>query len=309
MKILSKADILSILETIDIQELLKNQEHGFIAYSEKKAVIPPVGHLEFAQPPGDVHIKYGYIDDVDTYVIKIASGFYENPQLNLSTSNGMMIACKKTTGEIESILLDEGHLTDVRTGLAGAVVAKALTPKTVDRIGVIGTGIQARMQVQYALEYVPCKKILVYGRNTDKAQTYARDIENMGCTVNIANSPQEVAQNSQYIITTTPAKEPLLFWDDIQPGTHITAMGSDSPGKQELDSAILEQADLVVCDSITQCSTQGELQHLKRKDVHEIGDVLQNRYTRKEKDITVADLTGVAVQDIMIVHSVLQKKT
>jgi len=100
--------------------------------------------LIFEKPPGDTHIKYGYIKGDPFFVIKIASGFYENPTLGLPSSSGLILVFSQTTGIVESILLDEGFLTDLRTALAGRIVAKYLAPGQIDCIGVVGTGIQAR---------------------------------------------------------------------------------------------------------------------------------------------------------------------
>ena len=85
--------------------------------------------------------------------MKIASGFYKNPALGISSSNGLNLVFNQKTGVLETILLDEGYLTDVRTAIAGAVVAKYLAPDTVKSIGIIGCGIQARLQLKYLKTY------------------------------------------------------------------------------------------------------------------------------------------------------------
>ena len=107
-----------------------------------------MGELSFNDPPGDVHIKYGYITGDEYYVIKIASGFWNNEQLGISNGQGMMLLFKQQTGQCEAILLDDAYLTDVRTAVAGAICAELFTNE-VNCIGVLGTGLQARMQVQY----------------------------------------------------------------------------------------------------------------------------------------------------------------
>src|SRR5690349_13525145 len=104
MKIIHLDQIKKILEKIDIIPVI---EKGFIAYSNGETIIPPVGELLFKNPPGDVHIKYGYILGDDYYVIKVASGFYENPKVNLPSSNGLMLIFNQKTGILCGILLDE----------------------------------------------------------------------------------------------------------------------------------------------------------------------------------------------------------
>src|SRR5580658_7578580 len=123
-------------------------ENGFVAYSRGEVVVPPVGHLDFADPPGDCHIKYGYIRGDDTFTVKMATGFYRNPDIGLPSSNGAMLVFSARTGEPLALLHDEGYLTDVRTAAAGAVAAKYLAPREVECIGMVGAGTQAHLQLQ-----------------------------------------------------------------------------------------------------------------------------------------------------------------
>lgn len=165
MQIIDLKQIKALLPSIEIMPAI---EAGFIAYSNGQAIIPPIGELIFSDPPGDMHIKYGYIQDDDYYVVKVASGFYQNPKLNLSSSHGLMIVFDRKTGYPICILLDEGYLTDVRTAVAGAIVAKVLAPKVVSRIGIVGVGTQAELQLRYLQHAVSCNSVLVFGRNQVK---------------------------------------------------------------------------------------------------------------------------------------------
>jgi len=300
------------LETIDpIQSI----EEGFVAYSEGKVVVPPVGEMIFENPPGDVHIKYGYIRDDDYYVIKIASGFYDNVKLGLPTTKGMMLVFNQKTGEPLCFLLDEGYLTEVRTAAAGAVVARYLAPKHVDRIGIFGSGVQGRMQLLYLNSILPCRDVVVWGLHEENLEAYKKDVESKGYTVRTTLDAAEVASSCNLIVMATPSKKPLLAVDDIRGGTHITAMGSDTADKIELDPKILEKADLVVADSIQQCLSRGEIfqaikaECLVKENVVELGHVIAGHASRRtsEEQITVADLTGVAVQDIQISKAVFER--
>ena len=125
-KIFSLDQIKSVLNFGDI---IHSIAEGFVLYSERNVVVPSVGHLRFEDPPADVHIKYGYIKGDDFYVIKIASGFYQNPALGLPSSNGLMLVFDRRNGELVSVLLDDGYLTDLRTAVAGAIAAKYLAPR------------------------------------------------------------------------------------------------------------------------------------------------------------------------------------
>ena len=315
MKILYCDEIKTIVRGLDLLPLIKK---GFVAYSEGRSVVPPVGELSFKDPPGDVHIKYGYITGDEYYVIKIASGFWNNEQLGISNGQGMMLLFKQQTGQCEAILLDDAYLTDVRTAVAGAICAELFT-NDVNCIGVLGTGLQARMQVQYLKNITSCHKVLVWGRNRKKMEIYQKAMARLGFQVDLSSAPKEVAKECNLIITTTASTVPLLSSINIQPGTHITAMGSDTLTKQELEVDILSMADLVVADSIAQCKERGEIFHgltsgsITKDEIVELGSILNGSQAGRSSpdQITVADLTGVAVQDIQIaaaVHKAYKEK-
>jgi len=301
--------IKSVLEKIQpIQEI----EEGFIAYSAGKTEIPPVGEMIFKKPPGDVHIKYGYIVDDDYYVIKIASGFFESPQSTRYTSDGLLLLFKKGTGELACVLLDECYLTQVRTAAAGAVVAKYLAPKRVDCIGIVGAGTQGRMQLEFLGSVIDCKDVVVWGINQKELDEYREDMETVGFNIRTTLRAEDIPDHCNLIVTATPSKSPLLSADLIRKGTHITAMGSDTPEKNELDPRILQKADIVVADSISQCLLRGEIHQalkaglLEKERVVELGNMIVNPDLQRtsEEQITIADLTGVAVQDIQIAKAV-----
>ena len=313
-KIFNLSQIISVLKEL---HLIQEIEEGFVAYSKDKVVVPPVGELNFRNPPGDVHIKYGYIIDDEYYVIKIASGFSESPESSRFTSDGLILIFKKGTGELACALLDEGHLTNVRTAAAGAVVAKYLAPKNVQCIGILGAGTQGRMQLEYLEPIVTCKKVIVWGINQQELDDYKKDMEPLGFNIQTTLNADDIASSCNLIITATPSTFPLLSADKIQNGTHLTAMGSDTPEKNELDPRILQKADIVVADSISQCLLRGEIHHalkaglLKQESIVELGNVIINKDLQRtsEEQITLADLTGVAVQDIQISKAVYKALT
>ena len=304
-----------IRKVTDSTDFTSAIEAGFVAYSDGKVVVPPVGELIFRDPPGDTHIKYGYIVDDSVFVIKIASGFYGNVSLGLPSSSGLMLVFSQETGFVQSVLLDEGHLTNVRTALAGRIAARYLAPEQVDAIGVFGTGTMARMQVEYLATETDCRDVVAWGRSRESLDSYCKDMNALGFSVRPTLDSREVTQACNLIVTTTPAVEPLIVTDQLRPGTHITAMGSDTPEKQELDDGILERADLVIADSLSQCEVRGEIHHAIRSGrltmdrVIELGDVIRNgtRARTTDDQITVADLTGVAVQDIQIAKAVVAR--
>jgi ornithine cyclodeaminase len=309
MNIFSLDQIKSVLPEID---LIPDIEEGFRRYSAGQAVVPPVGELVLEK--GEVHIKYGFLHGGDCYVIKIASGFYGNSQLGLPTSNGLMLLFSQETGQLAAILLDEGYLTDIRTAVAGAIAAKYLAPRNVKRIGIVGAGIQARLQLRYLDSVTPCRDVLVWGRSESELNAYVNEMAPEGYRIETTLDPSQILRSCNLVVTATPSKIPLLMSEDLQHGTHITAVGSDTPEKQELDAAILARADLVVADSISQCLERGEIHQalkagrLSKDRLIELGNIIAGEATSRthEDQITVADLTGVAVQDIAIAMAVLQ---
>ncbi|MDE0755740.1 MAG: hypothetical protein OSB26_13915 [Woeseiaceae bacterium] len=307
-----------IKRQIDIPKMIQAIEDGFVLYSEDKVVVPPVGFLNFKEPPGDVHIKYGYVKDDDVYVLKVASGFYDNEKLGVPFADGVILVFSQQTGHLKLVLHDQCWLTDMRTAAAGAVAARHLAPKNVSCIGIIGTGGQARMQLELLKDIVDCQQCLVWGRDAGKVERMIDDlkanatIQDWGLDIKAATDITELASKCNLIVTTTSAREALINADQVRPGTHITAMGSDDHGKQELAAELLGKADLVVADSISQCVDHGECFHavknkmLKEDAILELGNVIKSPELGRssEAQITVADLTGVAIQDIQIAKMV-----
>jgi ornithine cyclodeaminase len=307
MKIILLEQIKRVLPSLDLTPAI---EAGFAAYSAGRAVVPPVGELLLDH--GDVHIKYGYIKDHETYVIKIASGFYDNPQIGLPTGNGLMLLFDQRTGQPVCILLDEGYLTNIRTAIAGAICAKYLAPENVERIGILGTGTQARLQLEYLKGVTDCREALIWAYDQGELPAYRRDMQAQGFRIETTLNARDLLQHCNLIVTTTPATAPLLVAADLRAGIHITAMGSDTPNKQELDGTILGRADLVVADSLAQCLARGEIHqaikggHLHPEGVVELGQIIAGEESGRTSNdqITIADLTGVAVQDIQIATAV-----
>jgi ornithine cyclodeaminase len=299
---------------VRVPELIEEIAQGFIDYTAGRVVVPPVGYLGFTEPTGDVHLKYGYVKGGDVFVIKVAAGFPQNSERGLPTGDGCMLVFSSHTGFLLAVLLDRSRLTDLRTAVAGAVAARALAPSSVARIGIIGTGVQARLQPLMLKHVTECREIGLYGRSTERAQSCAAYLELAGFRVHLCASAEEVAESSQVIVTTTASRAAHFRAAAVQPGTHITAVGADAPGKQELDSALFARAEVVVADSIAQCADHGDLApalasgDITLHRVRELGSVLANPALGRTSDeeISIADLTGVAVQDIVIASHVMR---
>jgi ectoine utilization protein EutC len=283
-------------------------EEAFRILASGKVVMPPILSMEIPDAHGEVDVKTAYIPGFDGFAIKISPGFFDNPKIGLPSLNGLMILFSARTGLVEALLLDNGYLTDVRTAAAGAVAARHLAPESVETAGVLGTGVQARLQIQAAHLVRPFKRVLVWGRDEMKAEACARDLAStLGITAETATAERAVRE-SQLVITTTPSREPVLRAAWLHSRLHITAMGSDQAGKNEIEPQAVAHANLYVCDRISQAEKLGELRAARAARVlsntvpPELGEIIAKTKPgrRTQEDITICDLTGTGAQDTAI---------
>jgi ornithine cyclodeaminase len=261
-----------------------------------------------------VDAKTAYLPGLDSFALKVSTGFYGNAARGLPSLGGLMVVFSAHTGQVEAVLLDNGYLTDLRTAAAGAVAARALAPAQVETACVMGTGLQARMQVAAAHLVRPFERVLVWGRDPAKAAACADDIAaQIGVEASVWDDPAAAVAAAQLVMTTTPAREPILMADWLHPGLHVTAMGSDMTAKQELEARALAAADLYVCDRVSQCEALGELRSALAPNLWtggtppELGEIMSGLKPgrQSDNDITICDLTGTGAQDTAIAAHVL----
>ncbi len=304
---LSKPEIQNLFDITAGTEAIRQ---AYIAQAQARVQAPDVTYLGFEQANGDCHVKSGFIEGTEGFVIKIATGFYDNPARGLPSSNGMNILFCSTTGQTLAMLQDEGWLTDIRTGLGGALATLALARSDFSKVLIIGGGLQARHQARCLHFLARDQKIefTFWARDADQAKQTADDIRSDGLNAQATADLQQACAQSDVIITTTPSKTPLVQSGWVKSGTHITAIGADSPDKQELDSGLVTRADLRVCDLASQSLHHGEFQtarkagQISENDVVALGDVLVGTHPGRTNDtqLTIADLTGLAVQDAAV---------
>ena len=281
-------------------------ERAFAALATGKVVMPPILSMEIAEANGEVDVKTAYIPGFDGFAIKVSPGFFDNPRIGLPSLNGLMILFSARTGLVDALLMDNGYLTDVRTAAAGAVAARHLAGE-VRTAGVIGTGVQARLQMAAAHLVRPFERVLVWGRDGEKAAACASDLAaRLGIAAEVRDDPAQLVAEAQLVVTTTPTRQPVLRAGWLHPGLHITAMGSDQTGKNEIEPAALAAADRYVCDRISQCEVSGELEAALAAGVDlapvELGDVIAGKAPGRTApdQITLCDLTGTGAQDTAI---------
>tara|TARA_B110001452_G_scaffold100815_1_gene83602 strand:+ start:850 stop:2151 length:1302 start_codon:yes stop_codon:yes gene_type:complete len=310
------ADIQRCLSITGDDSVWLQQKEGFRAFSAGEIMVPPVIYLPF-EGRGDLHLKGAHRYEGDIYVFKIATAFPNNVERGLQPSQGIMLAFDARTAEPIMVLRDEGHLTDMRTAIAGRNAAEEMMPaNALMGVGVLGTGVQARLQIALLKNLYPaCNKLTVWGRSRENTINYAKEVAATGWDVSIVDSPKQVADSSNLLITTTASEVALLDANDISmQNTVIIAIGADMPGKVELSPALLQKAQAILIDSIPQGIDHGNAavairdNIIRPSDLQEFGDFLTNGYRKPEaKDkLRIFLSSGIGVQDLQIVQSVIE---
>ncbi len=306
VRILREADVRA---AVDVTSCIHACADAFAAYSTGGAELPDVIHLNVPESDGEIHVKAGHLHGARYYAVKVASGFYAQDPPAI---DGLVMVFDARNGAPSAFLLDNGFLTDLRTGAAGGVAAKHLAPERVATVGLLGTGGQVRQQLDALTVVRPgFTDVHVWGRNPDHAARCVAELVGSYPRIRAVASAEEAVRDADVVITCTAAREPLVQLAWLKPGTHVTAVGSDGQDKQELDPAILEAADVLVVDSRDQCLRLGELQHApgQADRAVELGRICAGTAPGRTdaSQLTVCDLTGLGVQDVAAANVVMQR--
>lgn len=307
IKILTEAELRRAISLdLDAVECI---ERAFDLLATKDVVMPPILSFHVPEHNGEVDVKTAYVPGIDSFAIKMSPGFFDNPKLGLPSLNGLMVLFDARTGIVKAVLLDNGYLTDVRTAAAGAVAARHLSRPDSKVAGILGSGIQARLQLEALTLVRGIDRAIIWGRDAEKAQECASECAaRLGIAV-ATGSIADVMGAADIVVTTTPSGTPLISANMLRPGQHITAMGTDADYKTELAPDVIPAATLFVCDRLSQSITQGELRPAiaagtitDPESYPELGEIVSGRKPGRQSaaDITIADLTGTGVQDTAI---------
>jgi len=316
--ILREADVRAAL---DMPSLIDAVERAFVAYSTGRAELPGVIHLGVPESGGEVHVKAGHLHGEPFYAVKVSSGFAPPSADGAPTADGLVMAFDARNGAPFAFLLDNGFISDARTGAAGGVAARHLAPSNVEVVAMIGTGAQARYQLDALSRVRGFGQVRVWGRNPDHARGCVDELASRPglperCTFAVAPSVELAVEGADVVITCTASREPLVRAEWLSPGAHVTAVGSDGPDKQELDTEVLGRADVLVVDGRAQCARIGELHHAleagavaSADHAAELGEVAAGAKPGRtsEDQLTVCDLTGLGVQDVAAAALVLAR--
>ena len=245
---------------IKFEDVFKKTKKAYQLFSQGKTITPPFTVFTIPESKGSVHFKCGYVPGEQYFAMKYSGAFYGNEKLGISNFLGLFIVFNAKTGEVEAIIDDKGHLTDYRTGVAGAIATSTLANPKSKTVAMIGTGVQARMQLFALLKVMPnIENLQVWGRSQIGMAKYIKEVKELYPNLNVVacKDAQEAVGNADIIYTVTYSEEPIIQADWIKKGVHITAVGACEPSMQELDSRILGMADIVCTDSIEACAKNG----------------------------------------------------
>lgn len=231
------------------------------------------------------------------------------------------------TGRLEALLLDDGVLTELRTAAVGSLATQLLAPKEIHTIGIVGASVQARYQLDMLSAVTECKNVLVWGRTQSKVEAFIDEMNSKGWNVTAADTPDELLEVCDLIVTTTCAREPVLgnslsnlktIRKDKTEGLLIVCIGADAPGKIELNpSSLVATADLLVADTRLQSIERGEFQRavadslIDPESILPLGRLIQQKdlYRGELNDnrLIIFDSSGVALQDCVVSSLVVDK--
>ncbi|MCG7627763.1 cyclodeaminase [Epibacterium sp. MM17-32] len=307
IKILTETDLRAAIQ-LD-HDAVACVEEAFHLLATREVQMPPILSFHVPEHNGEVDVKTAYVPGLEGFAIKMSPGFFDNPKLGLPSLNGLMVLFGAKTGIVRAVLLDNGYLTDVRTAAAGAVAARHLSRADSRVAGILGSGLQARLQLEALCLVRDIKRAVIWGRNADRAVACARDCAaRLGIEVTTGSIAEVMAQ-ADVVVSTTPSTTPLISAAMLRPGQHVTAMGSDADYKSELAPDVIPAATVFVCDRLAQSIAQGELRPALAAGTvtdpqiyPELGQVIAGTRPGRgsDQDITVCDLTGTGVQDTAI---------
>lgn len=311
-------------QLLTMKDVISRIESVYTEKANHTAAVWPMVFYEFEPGRADMDIKSGCLREQQVYGLKLVSWFGDNPQKGLPALTGAILLFDLSTGQPLG-LINGDHVTGMRTGAAGALGIKYLARKDSETLLMVGTGHQAAYQLSAAITVSDSiKRILIHSPlNPEHAAQFCKSFElkgaeyhdktaavlkTRGITLEPALDLKAAVQESDIIITATPSRVPLIKKDWVKPGTHFSCMGSDMPGKQEIDETIMGIAKVVV-DDLTQAIAVGEVetalhrQILSKEEIlGEIGDLITGRIQGRtdKSDITVFDSTGIGLQDLSV---------
>ena len=230
--------------------------------------------------------------------------------------NSVTLLYNIETGKLDAVL-EPGSMAWIRTGAATAVAVKYMSKPDASVVGLFGTGRQAVTQLEAVCAVRDLKLVKVYSRSEENRRKFASDMkERLGVNIEPVASPEECVKGSQIVVVITTAREPVFDGALLEPGTHVTAAGSNSAFKREIDETTIQRADLIAVDNIDQAKMEcGELIQAADRGLFRwqqavnLHEVVSGKVPGRpsEDAITLFESQGIGIEDIAASAYVLQK--
>lgn len=291
-------------ELVSIDDAITVIRQAFVDLHLGRAEVFPVVIGTASDPANRFALKSARIG-TDSLGVKVGTYWPGNVARGQVAHGSTVLLLDDATG-YPSAVVGASHLTALRTAAADAVAVDALAPAEARTLLVIGTGHQAYHEAIAVSRVRELDEVMVWGRSSERAEHLAADLASVGLPAS-AESLDEALARAEIVVTVTSSQQPIVPRAGLRPGVHISAMGADTPGKQELDLDVARGARLVA-DVPAQSVVNGELQHLAAageitpSDIVALGAVLCGDAIGRDhpEQLTVFDSSGTAIQDLAI---------
>jgi ornithine cyclodeaminase/alanine dehydrogenase len=304
-------------EVLEMKMVIEAIEQVYTLKAQDKTTLFPMVFHEFNPGVADMDIKSGHLKGADIFGLKLVSWYGENKEKGLPLLIGTTMIFDAKTG-VPLAILNADHITGMRTGAAGAIGAKYLATENAKNMLMIGTGHIAQFEIAatlLAVDTIDTVRICDPMSN-ETAAMYVKGIKeklekSFGITKAIkfeaVTDIETAVRASEIIITATPSKKAMVLKDWVQPGTHISCVGADMEGKQEIDEHLFKDS-IVIVDDVNQAINVGETETAYKAGIisetgifAEMGDIIlgTKKARTSDQDITIFDTTGIALQDLM----------
>jgi alanine dehydrogenase len=293
-------------ELLTLETLMPVIEKAFLAFAEGRTVAYPVVREKVKHHRGIFGIKSGYLMDEEVIGLKAGGFWLDNPKRGLTTHQSTTVMFDPASG-IPTAIMDGNHITTIRTAAVGALAARLLVREDVKVAAVLGCGTQGTAQAEALCHVRPIEEIRAYDVEAANLGRFAEKLRERGVEVRTFQSAEPAVDGAEVVITATPGHQPVLWTNWIEPGVHVSAFGTDTVGKVEVEAALFTRATVVV-DDVKQATTIGETQHpvsqelIRPEDIHAtIGEIIAEHKPGRTRDdeITLFDATGLAFQDLI----------
>ena len=305
--LLDKNQVEPLLQPADVLQAVRE---AFILHSRREGRVFPV--IREALSTGGVFgIKAGDVPTQGLLGFKAAGFWPDNRRVGGEPHQATILLIDPASGRPHCVI-DGNAITTLRTGAAGGLGLSLLARPDSTRLCLFGTGVQARIQLSFALAALPALREVFYvsfdGQPDAGFETFVAKQFAECCVLTLATDRNDAVAASDVVITATPGGGALFDRQAVQAGTHLNCVGADTRGKRELPPGLLADTRLFV-DDLTQARQIGESQWSPDTPCTELGDLLTGKtvFARQPADITLFDMTGLALQDLTVARMLYER--